>query len=747
MKTNLFLLFAFFSAICLAQTNPQSLNQRVLQAKNSGALFEQIELFNTINTAKAKASIPPELKEYTIFSFDKKKQASFKSNAPTTMNLSIPGQKSTLSLELVKVQVTTDDYHIVEMPSGTIIKRDKTLLHYRGIVKGNTNSLVALSFLDDEISGVISFGDNSGNFVIGKLKNSTHQIIYQDNDIAHLANFVCEANDAPENGSIQEELFDNSQKAAVKSPRIFFDIVNDVVQDKGGAQGASNYIEALFNQVAVLYANDNINIRLSGIKAWTSAPPFSNDLNNYRNYRNSNGFNGDLGHLVTYNYSGGVAWVNGLCGSYKYGLSGIHRSFNNVPTYSWSVLVVAHELGHNFGSPHTQACRWNNNNTAIDGCVATEGGCARPGAPSGGGTIMSYCHVSSVGTNFNKGFGPQPKALIQRTIASKGCVGSVNTGNCNWTQLGGEGIDIGAGAGQVFVVGTGANSIHRRTNNRWTNIGGGPATRVDVDGFGKPWIVKKDESISVYINNKWESRSGKAKDIGVANQSIYRVGPDNRIYKYLGSNEWNLLDGRAKRIDVDKNGEPWVIGTNDRIYQRQGGRWLVKGSILASDISIAEGGDQVWVIERNSGTPHKYKGNGVWERFRGTLTNISTQNNGHLWGVNINKNIYTNSCPANTTTLGNIAEAPITSALETDGIKIYPIPTKDVLNIQISNQNDLFSLNLINMNGSIVQSHSIDAKSNTNTLKSIDVNRLPTGIYFVKITSKKETITQKIFIQ
>jgi hypothetical protein len=83
-------------------------------------------------------------------------------------------------------------------------------------------------------------------------------------------------------------------------------------------------------------------------------------------------------------------------------------------------MVITHEMGHLMGSNHTHSCVWNGNNTAIDGCAATEGSCARPGNPSNGGTIMSYCHLQGVGINFNNGFGPQPSAVILNKIANAG---------------------------------------------------------------------------------------------------------------------------------------------------------------------------------------------------------------------------------------------------------------------------------------------------------------------------------------
>ena len=85
--------------------------------------------------------------------------------------------------------------------------------------------------------------------------------------------------------------------------------------------------------------------------------------------------------------------------------------------------VIAHEMGHLLGSRHTHACVWNGDNTAIDGCAGfTEGSCPLPPLPPGGGTIMSYCANTSVGIDFNLGFGPQPAAVILNNIDA--------TGNC-----------------------------------------------------------------------------------------------------------------------------------------------------------------------------------------------------------------------------------------------------------------------------------------------------------------------------
>ena len=57
-------------------------------------------------------------------------------------------------------------------------------------------------------------------------------------------------------------------------------------------------------------------------------------------------FNGDIAHLVGFSGGGGVAYVDVLCNNwYGFGVSAINNSFSPVPTYSWTVMVIAHEIG------------------------------------------------------------------------------------------------------------------------------------------------------------------------------------------------------------------------------------------------------------------------------------------------------------------------------------------------------------------------------------------------------------------
>ncbi len=107
---------------------------------------------------------------------------------------------------------------------------------------------------------------------------------------------------------------------------------------------------------------------------------------------------------------GGVAYLGVLCNrNYGFGLSGHYNTNFTWPNPSrsvtWDFMVMAHELGHNFGAPHTH-----DYSPPIDTCAS--GGCIS------NGTIMSYCHTCAGGmNNIDIRFHPRVAATIQATVA------------------------------------------------------------------------------------------------------------------------------------------------------------------------------------------------------------------------------------------------------------------------------------------------------------------------------------------
>lgn len=381
------------------------------------------------------------------------------------LTVPVPGGKP-LQLELVRGNVFSPEFTVKTASNrGTAANVDYGL-HYWGIVKGQPGTLAGISIFENEVMGMIS--TESEKYVLGRLegdRDNTH-ILYRERDLKIENPNQCWSEMLEEvgNGPVMER----SAAGPDNCVRMYMEADYTIFQNKGSVANATTYVTGFFSQVALLYANESINIVLNELLVWDVADPYtgpssSNYLTQFRNALNGN-YNGDLAHLVGFTGGGGIAYLDVLCNAYYgVGYSGINTTYSNVPTYSWTVEVVTHEIGHNLGSPHTHACAWNGNNTAIDGCGPTAGyseGCtaALPTA----GTIMSYCHlVSGVGINFNLGFGPQPGDRIRSEVYNAPCLTTCGGGGgpCSYSTINSNNFESGFG---IWVDG-GTDCI--RTNN------------------------------------------------------------------------------------------------------------------------------------------------------------------------------------------------------------------------------------------------------------------------------------------
>jgi hypothetical protein len=429
-KIHLLILFLLIVSVSFAQ-NLKPIAKNLQERKLQRAIFKLTELFETGNKEiQRNSQISSVLREGSVFLFNEKKAQALLSEKPANISFIIPLQSgNVLDLELYRAPIFSPDFSVITSTSNDQPVNYNAGLHYWGIINGNNNSIAAISIFEDEVMGIISTGD--GNLVLGKLKGDSEgkHILYNDHDlkIQNGADCFTRNDDDVYN---QKQQNNSSSKVLQTCIRLYWEVNYDIFLDKGSVANATNYVTGLFNESAILYANDNIPVMLSQVYVWDVASPYNSTstaglLGQFQAYRNS--FNGDLGHLLGYSGGGGIAaGFIGLCATNldnSQCYSGIHSTYSTIPTYSWSVEVVTHEQGHLMGSRHTHACVWNGNNTAIDGCAGyVEGTCLLPGNPAGGGTIMSYCHLTSVGINFNNGFGSQPAAVILNNFNNATCL-------------------------------------------------------------------------------------------------------------------------------------------------------------------------------------------------------------------------------------------------------------------------------------------------------------------------------------
>ncbi|WP_020538535.1 zinc-dependent metalloprotease [Lewinella cohaerens] len=367
------------------------------------------------------------LTEGLIVSLDREAIRNLQQERPEVLSLTFPlPDQGDVVVTLIPNKVLSDGF-VLTTSSGRSVDYTPGL-YYAGILNGDPTAVVALSVFDNELHGLIS--TEYGNYVIGIVEgapNSEH-LIYNDRYFLQPQDLDCATPDDGEAYSPSDLEYSES-RAVGDCIQVYIEIDDDIVTNKGGVVGATNYVTGVFNETITLYANESLEMGISEIKAWDTPAPYSGSsssamLSSYQS--NTGSFNGDLSHLVSYQASGGIAaGFAGICNSNVDNskcFSSIDASYSTVPTYSFTVMVVTHEMGHLIGSRHTHACVWNGNSTAIDGCAGgTEGSCSLPGSPSSGGTIMSYCHLTT-GIDFTQGFGPQPGNVIRNTVANASCL-------------------------------------------------------------------------------------------------------------------------------------------------------------------------------------------------------------------------------------------------------------------------------------------------------------------------------------
>ncbi len=397
------------------------------------------ELFRTAESKSAVAqSLRQEIGSFGLLELDGESYAQLLAAAPSDWTLTLPVtavNAGELTLHLRPRPLFRQGMRLRQASTNVALVEPFLGLHYVGEIIGEPGSRVSLSLLDNEMTATLN-RPNGERLALGLAKTnekstpSSVYVLFPDGQLLDRQELECATPDSGLPYSEKELGRNTEAKSTGGCVDIYFEVDYDIFYDKGSVSAAAQHIAANFNEVATLYETIDIDLRISEIFVWDEVSPYAGTssstlLTQFQNYRQT--FNGDLAQLVSYQASGGIAVLDGLCHPYnaaRMSFSSIQSNFAVVPIYSWSTLVIAHELGHLMGSQHTHACVWNGDTTAIDGCPGwTEGYCATPGIPAEGGTIMSYCHLRSVGTNFMNGFSPQPAAVMSGRVASaQNCV-------------------------------------------------------------------------------------------------------------------------------------------------------------------------------------------------------------------------------------------------------------------------------------------------------------------------------------
>lgn len=454
------LLLSFNAIADSAHSN--KLSAFVERAHKADKSFYKTSLFKVITGSKHDG-----LKDEVLLQPDAANAQALYARKPEAVILNFTaGNGKEYQLEMLRSNPFAENANLGTIADGKRTKMNvQDGVHYIGAIANTDGSLATMSvFADGNV--MILFSNDEGNFVIGKLNDASgNYIFYNDRDMLSHPNSPCGVSadkyTNANNGQITGHNKTTGTPVANKL-QLYWECDYQFYTAKGSLVNAQNYIAGLFTQVQAVYLNDDVHIELKSLYIWTTDDGYpgntSNDgLYTFKNYWNAmnNDFDGDLAHLVTMDASsnGGLAYVDVLSPAsrdFAYAYSEITGTHNTFPTYSWDVMVLSHETGHNVGLKHTHWCGWNTGAGgscgSIDDCQTQEAatGCSSPcfamytnSSPVGAwqGSIMSYCHLRTRGINLANGFGPLPGDLMRYNIANTSTLSSAISATLTPTHI------------------------------------------------------------------------------------------------------------------------------------------------------------------------------------------------------------------------------------------------------------------------------------------------------------------------
>jgi len=320
----------------------------------------------------------------------------------------------TVDLDLEAFDVLTPGARVVAVDAdGEHQLLRPTFQAFRGTVRGDPASRVVLSLFEGRLAGSIRTAGRE--FVVGARQQS------QDGSSSLAVWSAVDDPDRPDGPPCDGDVRPPARTAEFSPPPpvpqtagaidsstlleawVAIDATYEWYTHFSSLAAAQGYILNLMAQVSTIYEDEvGVVLEVPYLRVFTTAnDPYAGGTNTsallseLRSEWNANqtGIDRTVAHLFSTRSSGGagIAYVDVLCNhsgwpgnSYDYGVSTLSANGG-----SWEKRLVAHELGHNFSSPHTHCYV-----PEIDRC-ANQSGCYSGTVNQTVGTIMSYCSTAT----------------------------------------------------------------------------------------------------------------------------------------------------------------------------------------------------------------------------------------------------------------------------------------------------------------------------------------------------------------
>ncbi|WP_276964474.1 reprolysin-like metallopeptidase [Chryseobacterium sp.] len=437
--------------------------------------------------------------------------------------------------------------------------------------------------------------------------------------------------------------------------------------------------------------------------------------------------NYDIGH--TFSTGGGGLAGSGICDS-SYKANGITGSQNPVGD-PYDIDYVAHEMGHQFGAPHTF-------NATTESCGGGNREASHAVEPGSGITIMAYAGIcgstNDLGSNSIPIFHTNSFESITSEVQSLTC--QVTTAVANTVPAVNAGNDYTIPKGTPFkLTGSATDTENNPLTYCWEQNDAGPA-------------------------GDWNTPSGNA--------AIFRsFMPVTVPYRYFPKLT-DVINGTVSKGEVrpsyartmefrltvrDNNAGCAGVANDDAVITVDGNSGPFNVTAPATAVNWIGNSTQTvtWNVANTTASPVNAATVNIYLSTDGGLTYpililASTPNDGSetitIPNVNTTQarimvaaetNVFYNINPVNftiTQTLG-VNE----TAANKDVFVVYPNPSKGLLNVKFTSSNEVYDITVYDVSGKLVFTQA-NNKLNHDKKGTFDLSHLVKGDYLIKVKSK-----------